>query len=150
MELPHLSGIMNDWYVSDIFPDELLDETRRTLDVLLPRFNPISTNWFRRQAGTKELLSRPKAPRIDPAVAKSNSLTVAERNTGSFDFFRDRMVILKEEYDAHEPRNLTQYWHDYRKPAQWWALWVAVVVFIFGLSQVIEGAIQCYKAYHLI
>lgn len=57
-------------------------------------------------------------------------------------------MILKEGYDAHEPQNIAQYWYDDRKPAQWWAFWAALAIFVFVVTQVIEGAIQCYKAYH--
>lgn len=86
--------------------------------------------------------------RPDPTVALSGCMSQEQRKLENFAYFRDRLIILKEEYDAHEPQNMIQYWYDYRKPAQWWAFWIAVLVFIFGVTQVIEGAIQCYKAYY--
>jgi hypothetical protein len=72
---------------------------------------------------------------------------MAERRVDSFEYFREQLAITKEEYDVREPRTFTQYWHDYRRLAQWWAFWVAVTVLTFGVSQV-EGKIQCYKACH--
>jgi len=133
---------------SDLFPDGLLEETRRTLDILLPRFSPETTRWFRSQTRSNWWAFQKTAYHIDQDCATSNILKNEQRRIITFSYFRDRLIVLKEEYDAHTPQNIKECWHDYRKPAQWWAFWVAVFVFIFALSQVVEGAIQCYKAYH--
>jgi len=133
---------------SGLFPDGLFDETRRTLNVLVPLFAPSSTKWFKQEMSAGFFSSGRLRFRPDPAVASSGSMSQEQRKLENFVYFRDRLIILKEEYDAHEPQNVIQYWYDYRKPAQWWAFWIAVLVFIFGITQVIEGAIQCYKAYY--
>ncbi|KIW10602.1 hypothetical protein PV08_11566 [Exophiala spinifera] len=133
---------------SGLFPNGLFDETRRTLNILVPLFAPSASKWFKQEMSAGFFSSGRPRYRPDPAVAASGSMSQEQRKLEHFTYFRDRLVILKEEYDAHEPQSVMQYWYDYRKPAQWWTFWIAVLVFIFGVTQVIEGAIQCYKAYH--
>jgi len=134
--------------VSGLFPAGLLEETRRTLGILLPRFSPETAKWFRHETSRKWWQLRKRDPHVDLASAATKSLTNEQRKISAFKYFRDRLIVLKEEYDAHEPQSIKEYWYDHRKPAQWWAFWVAVAVFIFGITQVVEGAIQCYKVYH--
>jgi hypothetical protein len=134
--------------VSGLFPAGLLEETRQTLGILLPRFSPETTKWFRHETSRKWWRLQKIDLHVDSASAATKSLTNEQRKIAAFEYFRDRLIILKEEYDAHEPQSIKEYWYDYRKPAQWWAFWVAAAVFIFGITQVVEGGIQCYKAYY--
>lgn len=85
---------------------------------------------------------------LDPTASTLLGLRVAERRLEKFKYWRDRLIILKEAYDDHEPQGIVQFWRDDRKSFQWWAFWVALVVFIFAVIQCVEGALQVYKAYH--
>jgi len=58
---------------------------------------------------------------IDLKAAKSSNLNAAQRNISSFNYFPDRLISLKDEYDSHKPQYLRQRWYDRRNPTQWWA-----------------------------
>jgi hypothetical protein len=73
---------------------------------------------------------------------------VEGRNLNKFSYWRDRLIVIKEAYDDHEPRSLLQSWRDDRRPVQWWTFWIAVVVFVLAVIQVVEGGLQTYKAYY--
>ena|SRR2546421_10623471 len=134
-------------YNSDIYPQSLLSETRNTLDLLFPIFDQKSKLWFEKQVSKKSARTPGSSGIIDPKAAKSSNLNAAQRNISSFNYFRDRLISLKDEYDSHKPQSLRQRWYDRRNPTQWWAFYIATLVFVFGVAQVVEGAIQCYKAY---
>lgn len=122
--------------VAEIFPEHLFIETRKTMSLLLP---PKSRRWFDKQQMTHKL---------DKGSGACSYLRMEHRNTASFDVWRERLMILKETYDEHEPQDLREFWLDDRKSVQWWAFWIAFVVFLIALIQCVEGALQVYKAYH--
>lgn len=89
---------------------------------------------------------------LDKNLTKCGTLDVKSRQIEQFEFWRDRLVILKQAYDDATPRTLSQWWHDSRNGVQWYTFWVAILILvltiIFGLIQCIEGGLQVYKAYH--
>ncbi len=129
---------------SAVFPDGFIDETLRTLDLLLPYEHKQTRNWYGKEARAGQLDST--------ACEQGRQLDPHLRKIDSFTFWRERLTILKETYDELEPDTLYRFWLDKRRPVQWATFWVAVLVLIltifFGLVQSIEGALQVYKAYH--
>jgi hypothetical protein len=121
---------------SDIFPHDLLEEIRKTLSILLPQSN---RRWFN---------ERQKKLHLDPKAGAGEHLRADERNLERFSYFRDRLLIIKETFDEHEPRGIRQFWRDDRNNVQWWTFWIALMVFLFSIIQCIEGALQVYKAYY--
>jgi hypothetical protein len=122
---------------SDLFPREFLEETRRTLSLLVP---PSAGRWLKRQQASNAV--------IDGRAGCCRYLRTEDRKIERFDYWRDRLIILKEAYDDHEPQGLRQFWRDDRKIREWWTFWIAVVVFIVAVIQCVEGALQVYKAYY--
>ncbi|KAH6677287.1 hypothetical protein B0J14DRAFT_615536 [Halenospora varia] len=57
-------------------------------------------------------------------------LKAAHRKIQKFEFWHDRLVMLKQAFDEAAPKTVRQWWSDRRKPVY------------------IEGALQVYKAYH--
>lgn len=88
---------------------------------------------------------------VDPRLFKCGQLRTDDRQTESFRFWHDRLIMLKEVYDEARPRNISQWWYDRRNGVQWYTFWVAIFVLVltlfFGLVQSIEGGLQVYKAY---
>ncbi|KAF2135768.1 uncharacterized protein K452DRAFT_281038 [Aplosporella prunicola CBS 121167] len=127
----------------DIFPRGFVDETLRTLALLLPSNDRDTQTWFRQQQSFCNL---------DVQANKCTRLRADDRRIDNFAFWRDRLVILKQVFDEAEPSTLSQWWYDRRNGPQWYTFWVAVAVLLltifFGLVQSIEGALQVYKAYH--
>ena len=133
-----LPGLTSD-SISDIFPSGFVEETRRTLSLLLPQSDGPASRWFRRQAVRNHL---------DMKAGGCPFTKSEDRNTTKFTYWRDRLIIAKEVFDEHEPRGLIQSWRDNRKTAQWWTFWIAIVVFILAVIQVVQGTLQLYKAFH--
>ncbi|KAK3314590.1 hypothetical protein B0H66DRAFT_563201 [Apodospora peruviana] len=126
-----------------IFHPSFLEETLRTLALLLPKYDKKIKSWYSLQTSRHGL---------DPAGADVGHLIADERQIESFKYWHDRLVILKQVYDGSRPRTLSQWWHDRRNGVQWYTFWVAILVLFltifFGLIQSIEGALQVYKAFH--
>ena len=132
-----------------IIPSALISETFQTLALLLPEHDKDVENWFRKQ---ENLARKRGALPLDPLARECGQLKVEERQIGKFNYWHDRLVILKTVFDEAEPRNITQWWHDRRKRVQWYTFWVAAMVLgltiFFGLVQCIEGGIQVWYAAH--
>jgi hypothetical protein len=89
---------------------------------------------------------------LDQNAMKCDPLTVDARQLNKFEYWHDRLVILKDAFDEAEPVTITQWWYDRRRRVQWSTFWIAALVLaltlFFGVVQCIEGGIQAYKAYH--
>lgn len=71
------------------------------------------------------------------------------RRIDGYEYWRDRLVTLKEAFDDSRPRSFGQWWHDRRDATQWYAVWIAVFFTVFfGLVQSVVGIMQLYKAYY--
>ena len=124
---------------------DLIHETIRTFRLLLPSNDVTSRRWFhkkRREVG------------LDPAAGSYMILNATERQTQSFHFWRDRLIVLKQAFDDSEPHTLSMWWRDDRKKVQWYTFWVAALVLlltiVFGLTQSISGIVQAWAAVRAI
>jgi hypothetical protein len=128
---------------NQLFPPGFLEETLRTLALLFPPHDSDTQKFFQRIDGIAML---------DKQLTACTPLRLSERQIENFEFWHDRLVILKHAYDESRPATLSQWWHDRRNGVQWYTFWVAIVILFltifFGMVQSIEGAIQVYKAYH--
>jgi hypothetical protein len=133
---------------SGIFPPGFVEETLRTLSLLLPLGNKKVLRWF---------LAEQKRCVVDESIdrnaIKCSPLTTKDRQIEKFVFWHDRLVMLKQAFDEADPTTVRRMWRDRRKPVQWFNFWFAVALIagltiFFGLVQSIEGGIQTYKAYH--
>jgi type II secretory pathway component PulL len=126
---------------SSIFPKDLVEETTRTLGLLIPSIDKKSKTWF--QQKQKELDLDPKAGTYGPLNASS-------RQIEHFNYWRDRLVILKQTFDDVEPHSLSLLVFDDRKKVQWYTFWIAALVLlltiVFGLVQSVAGVVQAWAA----
>jgi hypothetical protein len=127
-----------------MFPPRFIDETQRTLALLFPQYDTASTKWLQRQQSQLQL---------DSKILGCGQLSSEDRQIDKFEYWHDRLVVLKQLFDDAEPRSLTQWWRDRRRPAQWYNFWFAVALVVgltllFGLVQSIEGGLQAYKQYN--
>jgi hypothetical protein len=117
-----------------------VDETLRTLALLIPSNDPKSSKWFRQQ----------RRIQLDARAATCGHLNSIDRHTGSFKYWKDRIILLKEAFDESEPRSVGHWWRDDRKKVQWWTFWIAAFVLlltiIFGLIQSVTGVISAWAA----
>lgn len=122
---------------SSVFPDNFVNETLATLALLFPQGNQNTEKWYKKQESPDEL---------DHEVHKCGS---PQRRIDEYNFWHDRLVILKETFDETRPSTLSQWWNDRREGTQWYTLWVAIsLTLLFGLIQSIVGALQLYKTYN--
>ncbi|KAI8954793.1 hypothetical protein F4801DRAFT_587281 [Xylaria longipes] len=125
-----------------IFPINFIDETLRTLSLLFPQNDNKAQLWLESQIQDFGL---------DPLLAECGSLATHERRFENFNYWNNRLVILKQALEDSRPQTLSQWWFDRRNGVQWYTFWVAILVFLviifFGLVQSIEGALQVYLSW---
>ncbi|KAI0547489.1 hypothetical protein F4679DRAFT_365881 [Xylaria curta] len=122
-----------------MFPTGFIDETLRTLSLLLPQNDNKTQLWLETQIQDYGL---------DPLLTECGSLATHERRFENFNYWNNRLVILKQALDDSRPQTLSQWWFNRRNGVQWYTFWVAILVFLvtlfFGLVQSLEGAPQVY------
>lgn len=138
----HIDDITNLIH-SNLYEDDFIDETLRTLALLLPQSDKGIKKWF---------LNKKSKLCLDPTARECGNLSAEQRQINSFKYWRLRLSILKSVFDESEPKSLTQWWNDRRRGERWFTFWIAASVVLltvfFGMIQSIEGALQVYKAYH--
>lgn len=124
-----------------LLPKALVDETIRSISLLIPPLLGEPNPWFQQQR---------KKTLIDAQAGVCDRLNSSERQIEKFVYWRDRLVLLKRTFDDAEPRNISQLWWDDRKKTQWFTFWVAVLVFImtvfFGVVQSVAGIVQAWAS----
>ena len=124
-----------------LLPKDLVDETIRSISLLIPPVLGEPNPWFQQQR---------KKSQIDAQAGVCERLNSSERQIGKFEYWRDRLVLLKRTFDDAEPRNISQLWWDDRKKTQWFTFWVAVLVFVmtvfFGIVQSVAGIVQAWAS----
>ena len=93
---------------------DLIRETIRTFGLLFPRNDTRSRKWYDKKR---------RYVRLDPKAGQYTTLNAAERQTQSFYFWRDRLIVLKQAFDDSEPHTLAMWWRDDRKKVQWYTFW---------------------------
>jgi hypothetical protein len=123
------------------FTLEFLDETLRTLSLLLPPNDRKTIEWFKQKQKQFDL---------DVQAGRCTHLNATARQIENFKYWRDRHVILKQVFDESEPKTVSQWWNDDRKRVQWYMFWVAALVLaltiVFGLVQSISGIVQAWAS----
>lgn len=120
---------------------ELVEETLRSLALLLPRANTDSKRCY--------LKNLKRYPNIDP---RAGDLTMSpkDRVLDDYQYWKERLQIIVEAYDKSEPKALPQWWKDRRNKVQWYTFWIAalilVLTIVFGLIQSITGIMQVHYA----
>lgn len=121
--------------------DELIDETLRTLALLIPSNDSSSRKWFKRK---QKILC------LDGKAGSYGCLNASARQIDKFYYWRDRLVVLKQTFDDSEPNTIASWWHDDRKKVQWYTFWVAALILlltiVFGLVQSVSGVVQAWAA----
>lgn len=125
--------------LAPLFPDRFIEETRRTLSLLLPIADDKAKSWMK---------SKQQKSKLDPLCASCHHLQASKRHVRNFSFWGERLVIVKEVFDEHQPRGILQVWRDSRNQVQWWTFWIAIAVSLLSIIACVEGALQVYKAYY--
>ncbi|KAL9122716.1 MAG: hypothetical protein Q9187_000735 [Circinaria calcarea] len=102
--------------ISHAFPPGFVDETLRTLSLLLPPNNQTVRKWFRAKQGRRA--KQQERGCLDFKACSCGHLNTAGRQIGEFKYWRDRLVILKQVFDDSEPKKIQQWWNDDRKKVQ--------------------------------
>jgi hypothetical protein len=137
--------------ISPMFQDGFIKETLDTLALLFPESDRKTKRWLSNKARAS-----PSSALIDRELIKCGHFPVGHRSRRleRFQFWRDRLVLLKEAVEDARPTTtvLVEALKDSRKSERWLSSWIAIVAIgltlFFGLVQSVEGAVQVYKAYH--
>ncbi|KAH9208058.1 hypothetical protein DL95DRAFT_428842 [Leptodontidium sp. 2 PMI_412] len=125
-----------------LFEPKFINETRRTLALLFPQHNKVTRLWYRKLCPRLNL---------DPEAIRCGHLRAEDRHIEKFEYWHDRLVVLKQVFDESEPRTLEQWWCDRRNGVQRYTFWVAVLVLaltiFFGAVQCVEGGLQVWRGW---
>ncbi|KAJ5930824.1 hypothetical protein N7466_006317 [Penicillium verhagenii] len=137
LKIFHLSSFLDLYRHSNdrpILPSGFLEETARTLSLLIPSSNLKCQRWIR------------KAHRKSVIDLEMGQLPATSRDVADFTFWGRQLLELRNEYDRTEPTTLRQWILDKRKPNQRYTFWIAVIALflglLFGLIQSVTGIIQ--------
>ena len=126
---------------SEVFPAGVLEETLRTLSLLIPPTDKKVVSWFDQKQ---------KMFNLDPKACRSGYLNSSNRQIENFSYWRDRLVVLKQVFDESEPKTIKQWWNDDRKRVQWYTFWIAALVLfltiVFGLVGSIASVVQAWAS----
>jgi len=127
-----------------IYPDGLLEETLRSLNLLFPIDNNQTYKRVRK-------MSRKGAVDIE-ALDLENAMKRHEKyQLSSYPIYGNRLAEIQARYDMSKPRRLKQWWFDRRQRREWAALWIAGVIFVltvfFGVISSVTGIMQAYAAF---
>ena len=115
---------------NSIFPDGLLDETIRTLDLLFPFGDDRTKEYLDDEGQVFYGLNPPRHSQYMSA------------DLNDFDCWRDRLAVLYDILDR-PPSRFPGMLYDGGQPLQWWTLWLAVffsiLTLIFGVAGLILG-----------
>ncbi|KAF2794174.1 hypothetical protein K505DRAFT_242738 [Melanomma pulvis-pyrius CBS 109.77] len=129
------------------FPDNLIQETLDTLSLLFPHSDGKTRALFDKQ---RSLFAEAG---LDRKLVECGDLKAEDRNLNHFNFWRDRIEVLKDAFEESSPTRATlKVLRDRKNGGNWLNSWAAIVAIaltlFFGLVQSIEGAIQVYQLYH--
>ena len=129
---------------SSPYTGAFMDETIRTIFMLIPPINGKRSPWFKRQLKVHDTHA------INDRAGLGYRLNSTGRQIDRFHYWRDRLVLLKRTFDEAEPKTLRQLWEDDRRKTQWFTFWVAVLVFVmtifFGILQSVGTWVQAWAS----
>ncbi|KAF4782371.1 hypothetical protein HER10_EVM0011452 [Colletotrichum scovillei] len=137
---------------SSFYPQGFLKETEDTLQLLFPEaeFGGLGRSKRRRSSWLQKLLSKQPCLPADWRLGASGTLHAEARRIERFNFWRNRLVVLKQAYDDATPRTLTQWWYDRRNRVIWCTFWLAILVLVLGalvgVVQCVQGGLQVSKS----
>lgn len=123
----------------NVFPPHFIEETRRSINLLLPRSEPSCRYWLEKQSRRQD---------IGVSIEGSESDELIHRNLYAFKFWRDRLIIAKDVFDTSQPQGFRQLIRDDRNKVQYWTFWIAFIVFWLTLGSFVATCLQTYKAFY--
>ncbi|KAF4431520.1 hypothetical protein CFRS1_v011213 [Colletotrichum fructicola] len=139
-------------FQSSMFPEGLLAETLDTLKLVFPQseFGRLGGFKCKRRKFLENLWLKSREREIDTSLGSCGTLQAEARRIEKFNFWRDRLIVLKQAYDEKTPSSLPQWWYDRRNRVVWSTFWIAILVLVlsvaFGIVQCVQGGIQASKA----
>ncbi|KAL7810886.1 hypothetical protein V8C26DRAFT_422661 [Trichoderma gracile] len=118
------------------FPELFIQETLNTIGLLFPPHDNKTTTWLK------------SLTKIDPQLMRCDSIERYKLRFGDFNYWHDRLVILKQVLDESSPVTLSQRWYDRRNCLRWYTFWIAIplvaITVFFGVVHSVEAAVQIY------
>lgn len=116
-----------------LVPKAVLAETQRTLGLLFPKGDDDVKSWYKRQAAKHKL---------DLWLLEYEPLTLQQRQIDGFEFWRDRLIMLKTCYNEAQPLKPKQLFYDRRDGPRFFQVVNNVVILILTLVTIAFGAAQ--------
>lgn len=126
-----------------MYPDGLLEETYRTLSLLFPYEDLVSSRRVYKIVRKEQVDIE---AHIDRQINEDKQFHLS-----SYPFYAERLEKIQDRYNEVKPSTLKQWWYDRRRREEWAALMVALVVFvltiIFGTISAVTGILQVYASF---
>lgn len=127
---------------SEFYPQGLLEETEKTLQLL---FDPVNSKSSRR---TKRICDK------DEVDLEAAIFSHASKDLCNYPYWREKLRDIQKAYDQARPKEVKQWWYDRRRPFEWSTLWVAVIVFFltlfFGVISSVTSIMQVYASFKML
>lgn len=111
----------------------ILAETQQTLALLFPQSDKDLVSWYKREASQHDL---------DQRLLKLPTLELQQRQIDCFDFWRDRLVMLKTCYNEAQPLKPKQLFYDRRDGPRFFQVVNNVAILMLTLVTIAFGAAQ--------
>jgi hypothetical protein len=126
--------------VSPLYPPGLILETLQTIKLLFPQNNPKLRKWY------LSMLEECGSPLpLDTYVMDVGFMDTERRCFGSFHYWHDRLLVLKQVYDESTPSTLRQLWYDDRIKVAYYTFWFAATVSVLAFIQTILTLVQTVR-----
>lgn len=120
-------------------PEGYIDETLKTIDLLIPTSNANCNRLVNKELGLGKLDKKFVLRREPPNVDRSE-----------YGFWQERLADIDEAFERARPRSPVQWLYDTRDMERWWGFWlIAVGIFLtvlFGLIQSVTGILQVSRS----
>ncbi|KAL9094315.1 MAG: hypothetical protein Q9165_003456 [Trypethelium subeluteriae] len=134
-----------------VYPDSFLQETLNSISLLLPTSIIECSSWLKSRSRHSRPFQLPHRRRwryqIDSTL---RYLPSAPREVAAYSYWKERLLVIEEAFEEHEPATLSQWYHDQRKKAQnyffWIGVWGLVLTTLFGFVSMVASIVQAWAS----
>ncbi|KAH8683864.1 hypothetical protein BGZ61DRAFT_534554 [Ilyonectria robusta] len=132
------------FFYANRVPTPFINETLRTLALLLPPHEPDVNDWFshysaKMQRKMQRTRRRGRLLGIDPHARLQPG---ASRRVADYNYWRPRLLALEKAFADSSPRTLKQWWRDRRRTRDWATFWVAALALLLALLSLLAGLVS--------
>ncbi|KAI9675989.1 MAG: hypothetical protein M1822_008375 [Bathelium mastoideum] len=134
-----------------VYPDSFLQETLNSISLLLPSSIIECNTWLKSRSHHSRPSQFPHRRRRRHQIDSTlRYLPSAPREVDAYSHWKERLLVIEEAFEEHEPATLSQWYHDQRKKAQsyffWIGVWGLVLTTLFGFVSMVASIVQAWAS----